>query len=188
METGKVIVFAAPSGSGKTSIVKFLLAQSLNLQFSVSATTRQMRSNERDGHDYFFLTEHQFKEKINQNQFIEWEEVYPSIFYGTLKNEVDKRLLEGQNIIFDVDVQGAIHIKKIYENQALALFVKPPTIEDLKNRLELRGTETSETLEARISKATYELSFEEKFDITIININLEEAQQEALQIVKNFIN
>ncbi|MCL2289361.1 MAG: guanylate kinase [Bacteroidetes bacterium] len=187
MERGKLIIFAAPSGSGKTSIVKYLLAQHLPLTFSISATTRPKRPNEEEGVDYFFLTPKQFQEKIVAGDFLEWEEVYAGAYYGTLKSEVDKLLEKGENVIFDVDVLGALNIKKIYAEQALALFVKPPSVEALKERLKIRGTECAESLKRRIDKATYELSFAPDFDITIINDHLEEAQSDAKQIVLNFI-
>ena len=187
MNAGKLIIFAAPSGSGKTSIVKFLLAQQLPIEFSVSATTRPKRPNERDGIDYFFLTPQQFHEKVEADAFLEWEEVYANTCYGTLKSEVDKLLAQGKHLIFDVDVLGALNIKKIYGTQALAIFVKPPSIEVLFERLNNRGTENEHSLQRRIDKSTYELSFEPKFDITIVNDNLETAQNEAKQIVSDFI-
>lgn len=184
---GKLIIFAAPSGSGKTTIVKHLLALGMNLSFSVSATTRPKRENEQHGKDYFFLTIEEFKHHIAAGSFLEWEEVYEGTFYGTLKSEVDKELKEGKNILFDVDVVGAINIKKKYGNQALALFIKPPSIEILKERLLFRNTESEHTLLKRIGKAEYELTFEEQFDITIINENIIEAQEEAKLIIENFI-
>ena len=187
MDHGKLIIFAAPSGSGKTSIVKFLLAQQLPLKFSISATTRCMRSNEKEGVDYFYLTTEQFRKKIDSGEFLEWEEVYAGAYYGTLKSEVDKLLANGENVLLDIDVLGALNIKKIYAEQALALFVKPPSVEALVERLRNRGTECEESLKRRIDKATYELSFEPEFDITIINNDLEEAQDDAKQIVMNFI-
>jgi guanylate kinase len=187
MEHGKLIIFAAPSGSGKTSIVKFLLAQQLPLKFSISATTRLIRPNEKEGIDYFYLTKEQFQKKISNEEFLEWEEVYSGAYYGTLKSEVDKLLANGENVILDIDVLGALNIKRIYGIQALALFIKPPSVATLVERLKNRGTETEESLKRRIDKATYELSFEPEFDITIINSNLEEAQSEAKQIVLNFV-
>jgi len=188
MNKGKLIIFAAPSGSGKTSIVKYLLAQNLPLRFSVSATTRPKRPNEKHGEDYFFLTKEQFEEKMASGDFLEWEEVYAGTYYGTLKSEVDKLLENGENVLFDVDVLGALNIKKIYGIQALALFVKAPSIEELVERLTQRGTENEESLKRRIEKANYELSFEKDFDITIINNDLQEAQSEARQIIMNFVN
>jgi guanylate kinase len=187
IEQGKLIIFAAPSGSGKTSIVKYLLTQNLPLRFSVSATTRPIRPIEKDGVDYFFLTQKVFQEKIASGGFLEWEEVYSGAYYGTLKTEVDKLLEKGENVIFDVDVLGATNIKKIYGNQALAMFVKAPSVEELVERLKNRGTETEESLKRRIEKANFELAYEKEFDITIINNHLEEAQNEAKQIIMNFI-
>jgi len=187
MKQGKLIIFAAPSGSGKTSIVKFLLTQKIPLKFSISATTRPKRINEKEGADYFFLSKEEFDEKIKAGDFLEWEEVYAGTCYGTLKSEVDRMLENGENVLFDVDVLGALNIKKNYAENALALFVKPPSIEALIDRLKNRGTESEETLKRRIDKATYELSFEPNFDISIINNHLETAQNEAKQIVINFI-
>ncbi|MCL1850505.1 MAG: guanylate kinase [Bacteroidetes bacterium] len=187
MNPGKLIIFAAPSGSGKTSIVKFLLEQTLPLKFSISATTRPRRPNEKEGVDYFFLSKEQFQKKVEAGDFLEWEEVYSGTYYGTLKTEVDKLLAKGENLLFDVDVLGALNIKKIYAEQALALFVKPPSLESLIERLTNRGTESKESLKRRIDKAAYELSFEPDFDKTIINKHLEEAQNEAKQIVSDFI-
>jgi guanylate kinase len=168
--------------------VKFLLGQNIPLKFSISATTRTKRPNENEGVDYFFLSKEQFQEKIKAGDFLEWEEVYADTYYGTLKSEVDKLLEKGENVIFDVDVLGALNIKKIYGNQALALFVKAPSVEELVERLKNRGTENEESLKRRIEKANFELSFEKDFDITIINKHLEEAQNEAKQIITNFIN
>jgi guanylate kinase len=187
MNQGKLIIFAAPSGSGKTSIIKFLLEQNIPLRFSISATTRPKRKEEKEDVDYFFLTKEQFKEKIDAGDFLEWEEVYEDVFYGTLKPEVDKLLNKGEHVLFDVDVLGAINIKKIYADQALALFVKPPSLDALIQRLTDRGTESEESLKRRIDKATYELSFEPHFDKTVVNTHLKEAQSEAKQIVLDFI-
>ena len=185
--TEKLILFAAPSGSGKTTIIKHLLELGMNLSFSVSATTRPKRENEQHGKDYFFLTLEEFKQKISGGAFLEWEEVYEGTYYGTLKSEVDKELQEGKNILFDLDVVGAINIKKIYGNQALALFIKPPSIDILKERLLIRNTESEHTLQRRIGKAEFELTFEDQFDITIINENIFDAQEEAKLIIENFI-
>jgi len=187
MNQGKLIIFAAPSGSGKTSIVQFLLAQQLPLVFSISATTRPKRTNEKDGVDYFFLTQEEFQKKISTGDFLEWEEVYAGTYYGSLKSEVDKLLEKGENVIFDVDVQGALNIKRIYGNQAIALFIRPPSAEVLAERLIQRGTESEESLKRRIDKSTYELSFEHEFDVTIVNTYLEEAQNNAKKIVLDFI-
>jgi guanylate kinase len=188
MNKGKLIIFAAPSGSGKTSIVKYLLEQHLPLRFSVSATTRPKRPSEKYGEDYFFLSKNQFEDKISSGDFLEWEEVYAGTYYGTLKSEVDKLLENGENVLFDVDVLGALNIKKIYGIQALALFVKAPSVEELVERLKNRGTENEESLKRRMEKANYELSFEKEFDITIINNDLPEAQSESKKIIMNFVN
>jgi len=183
---GKLIIITAPSGSGKTSISKYLLNQNLNLVFSVSATTRPKRENEIDGKDYYFLSKQDFKNKIEEDQFLEWQEVYKDIYYGTLKMEVENKLSQGINIIVDVDVLGGMNIKDYYQDRALALFVEPPSIETLAKRLKNRGTETEESLKQRLDKATFELSFKSKFDAVIVNDILEKAQQEALQIISHF--
>jgi len=183
---GKLIIITAPSGSGKTSISKYLLNQNLNLVFSVSATTRPKRENEIDGKDYYFLSKQDFKNKIEEGQFLEWQEVYKDIYYGTLKMEVENKLSQGINIIVDVDVLGGMNIKDYYQDRALALFVEPPSIETLAKRLKNRGTETEESLKQRLDKATFELSFKSKFDAVIVNDILEKAQQEALQIISHF--
>ena len=184
---GKLIIIAAPSGSGKTSIVKNLLDRKLNLSFSVSATTRNKRPNETHGVDYFFISEEDFKKKIADNQFLEWEEVYNGTYYGTLKSEVDRSLAEGKNLIFDVDVLGGINIKKIYGDQALSIFIKAPSMEELRARLNGRGTESEESLQKRLAKAEFELTHEVYFDRTIINSNLEEARNETFQLISDFI-
>lgn len=185
---GKLIIIAAPSGSGKTSIVKFLLEQNLNLFFSVSATTRKMRQNEKDGVDYHFISEEEFLDKIEKNQFVEWQEVYNGTHYGTLKSEVDAKLAQGKNIVFDVDVIGGLNIKKMYGDKALSIFIKPPTLEELTVRLRKRGTESEESLQKRLAKAMFELEHETLFDVTIINDELSVAQEEAVSLIKSFIN
>lgn len=184
---GKLIIFSAPSGSGKSTIINYLLTCGLNLCFSVSATSREPRGEEKHGVEYFFLTPEEFRRRIANDEFLEYEEVYPDRFYGTLKAQVEKQLAEGQNVIFDVDVVGGCNIKKFYGEHALSLFIQPPGIEELRKRLEGRGTDTPETIESRIAKAEYELSFAPKFDKIIINDNLEAAQAEALKIVREFI-
>lgn len=184
---GKLIIFSAPSGSGKSTIINYLLTCGLNLCFSVSATSRKPRGEEKHGVEYFFLTPEEFRRRIANDEFLEYEEVYPDRFYGTLKAQVEKQLAEGQNVIFDVDVVGGCNIKKFYGERALSLFIQPPGIEELRKRLEGRGTDTPETIESRIAKAEYELSFAPKFDKIIINDNLEAAQAEALKIVREFI-
>ncbi len=184
----KLIIFSAPSGSGKSTIINFLLKQNLNLYFSISATSRPPRGTEQNGVEYFFLTPEEFKQHIANNDFLEYEEVYPNRFYGTLKTQVEKQLSAGQNIIFDVDVVGGCNIKKFYGDRALSLFIQPPSIDELRNRLQKRGTDSPEIIENRVAKAEFELTFANKFDAVIINDNLEEAEIKALQIVQTFLN
>jgi len=188
MKTGKIIVFSAPSGSGKTTIVHYLMSQIDNLHFSVSATSRAPRGNEINGKDYYFLTPDEFRAKIQNGEFIEYEEVYAGKFYGTLKQQVEKQLLNGENVILDVDVKGGVNIKKIYGKQALTVFVQPPSIEVLKNRLLKRGTDSLEIINDRIRKAEYEITFAPQFDKIIVNDVLEDAQAEALATVKDFLD
>jgi guanylate kinase len=185
--SGKLIIITAPSGSGKTSIVRYLLEQEPSLGFSVSATTRPMRSGEVDGKDYYFLTPERFKERQEAGDFLEWEEVYPGLFYGTLELEVRRRLNAGQHVIFDIDVKGAVNLKKHFPDSSLALFIRPPSAEVLADRLRSRGTEDEEMLEKRIGKAQEELAFESEFDRTVVNDVLVTAQEEALQLVRSFI-
>lgn len=184
----KLIIFSAPSGSGKSTIINFLLKQNLNLYFSISATSRPPRGTEQNGVEYFFLTPEEFKQHIANNDFLEYEEVYPNRFYGTLKTQVEKQLSAGQNIIFDVDVVGGCNIKKFYGDRALSLFIQPPSIDELRNRLQKRGTDSPKIIENRVAKAEFELTFANKFDAVIINDNLEEAEIKALQIVQTFLN
>lgn len=183
-----LLVFSAPSGSGKSTLINFLMKQGLNLHFSISATSRAPRGNEKNGVEYFFLTPEEFRKKISEDAFVEYEEVYTDSYYGTLKEEVDKRLLKGENVVFDVDVKGALNIKKIYGEKAYLIFVKPPSIEVLRNRLVERNTDLPEVIERRLSKASYELSFASQFDIQIVNDDLEKAQNELLSAVKNVID
>jgi len=185
---GKLIVFSAPSGAGKTTIVKHLLKKGFNLEFSISATSRESRHTEKHGKDYYFLSGEEFLEKIKNDDFLEWEEVYKGISYGTLKSEVEKIRNQGKNVIFDVDVVGGLNIKKYYRDEALAVFVKPPSIEELKNRLSERSTESEEKIQMRIDKAEHELSFANQFDIIITNDNLELALKEAEKIISEFLN
>ncbi len=184
----KLIIFSAPSGSGKTTIVKYLLTQNLNLAFSISATSRQPRGTEQHGVDYYFLSPDEFRNHINNSDFLEYEEVYTDKYYGTLKSEVERILNNGQNVIFDVDVVGGINIKKYYGDKALAIFIQPPSIEALEERLNGRGTDSPEIIQSRIAKAEYELSFASQFDVIVINDNLEKAQQETLQIINKFLS
>lgn len=184
---GKLIIFSAPSGSGKTTIVNYLLSKKLNLQFSISATNRPPRGTEQHGKEYYFLTSEDFRKNIADGEFLEYEEVYPGRFYGTLKREVENKLREGVNILFDVDVKGGCNIKKQYANRALSIFIQPPNIEELRRRLEKRGTDTPEVIEKRIEKASFELTFAPRFDKIIVNDDLKKAQHEALQTVKEFL-
>lgn len=184
---GKLIIFSAPSGSGKSTIINYLLTQNLNLSFSISATSRAPRGTEQNGVEYFFLTPEEFKQRIANNEFLEYEEVYKDRFYGTLKAQVEKQLAAGQNVIFDVDVVGGCNIKKFYSDRALSVFIQPPSLEELRKRLTGRGTDAPEVIESRLAKATFELSYAEKFDVVIVNDNLEKAQAEALKTIRDFI-
>ncbi len=186
--SGKLIIISAPSGSGKSTIINHLLQQDLNLSFSISATSRPPRGEEKDGVEYFFLTPQEFKNRIEKGDFLEYEEVYKDRFYGTLREQVEKQLQEGVNVVLDVDVVGGCNIKKIYTNQALSIFIKPPSIEALKKRLEKRGTDSKEVILDRINKAEHELSFAKHYDTILINDDLEKAQKEAYELVRNFLN
>lgn len=188
MQQGKLIIFSAPSGSGKTTIVKHLLETDPRLAFSVSACTREKRAHEVDGKDYYFLTEQDFKNKIEEDAFVEWEEVYPGHFYGTLKSEIDRIWAEGKHILFDIDVEGGLNIKHIYKEKALAIFVKPISIEVIKHRLTHRSTETIEKQNMRIAKAEKELAYEHEFDKVLVNDVLEDAFKEAHRLVDEYIN
>ncbi len=185
---GKVIIVSAPSGAGKTSIVKHVLQFLPELRFSTSATTRNMREGEINGKDYHFLSVDDFKKGIERDDFLEWEEVYANQFYGTLKSEIDKIWDEGKTVIFDVDVKGGLNIKNYFGDNALAIFVEPPTIGELENRLRKRGTETEESLRKRVEKAEYELSFAPKFDKIILNDNLDIAREEMLHTIREFLD
>ena len=184
---GKLIIFSAPSGSGKTTIVQHLLGLDLGLAFSVSATSREPRANEVNGQDYYFLSPGAFREKIEAGEFLEWEEVYNGNCYGTLKSEVEHRRVAGVNVIFDLDVVGGLNIKKIYGDKALAVFVMPPSIEELEKRLRNRSTETEEKIKTRIEKAEYELAFAKDFDVVLINDDFNAACEEAKKIIENFL-
>jgi len=188
MYSRKVVIFSAPSGAGKTSLVRHLLDQGLPLEFSVSACSRSPRVNEQDGKDYHFLSLKDFKEKIATDAFLEWEEVYEDMFYGTLKSEVERIWENGKVVIFDVDVVGGINIKKHFGEQALAVFVTPPSIDELKNRLQGRGTETTESLQKRLGKAEAEIAQQDAFDIVIVNDDLDTACQEVIKKVNDFLN
>lgn len=186
---GKLIVFSAPSGSGKTTIVRHLLKQDdLNLEFSISAATREARGEEVNGKDYYFMSLDQFKQHIKNEDFVEWEEVYRDNFYGTLKSEVERIWAKGKNVIFDIDVAGGLRIKSKFPEETLAVFVKPPSVDELKRRLKERSTETEEKINMRIAKAHVELATAPQFDVVIKNYDLEVALDEANQLVKSFIS
>ena len=184
---GKVIIFSAPSGTGKTSIVQLLLQKQINLSFSISACTRKKRDNEIDGVHYYFLTLDSFKSKIANASFIEWEEVYQNQYYGTLKEEIERIWENNNHVIFDVDVKGGIALKKHFGDNALSIFIEPPSIEELRNRLIQRGTEDNTSLNKRVDKATLELSYKNEFDIVIVNEILDNACNEAEVLIKKFI-
>ena len=184
----KIIIITAPSGAGKTSITHHLMETFPQLAFSISAATRQARGIEKHGKDYYFISETDFKQKIQHNQFAEWEMVYEGKYYGTLKSEL-QRIWDEQKIpVLDIDVKGAIHVKQQYPESCITLFIVPPSVEELKKRLESRGTETAESLAARINKAAYEISFKDHFDKSIINDNLQQAREKAVVIVQEFID
>lgn len=186
---GKAIIFSAPSGSGKTTIVKHLLNTNSDLGFSISASTRDKRGRtEENGKDYYFLTPDEFKKKIDGNEFIEWEEVYEGNFYGTLKSEIDRIWRNGKNVIFDVDVKGGLNLKKYFGDKALAIFVKVPSVEVLKARLSDRGTESEQSLSRRLFKAQFEMSFQDKFDVVLVNEDLDKSLREAQALYDNFKN
>ena len=185
---GKCLIFSAPSGSGKSTIVNWLLQHpELKMVFSISATSRAPRGTEKNGVEYFFLTADEFRARIANDEFLEYEEVYPGCFYGTLKEQVEKRLNEGMNVVFDVDVVGGCNIKKYYGDEALSLFIQPPSVEELRRRLEGRGTDSPEAIAERLAKAEYEMTFASQFDHIIVNDDLETAKQETLKVVKDFL-
>ena len=188
MSKGHLIIFSAPSGAGKTTIVRALRKRLPQLGFSVSATTRPKRKNEIDGQDYFFLDVTTFKEKIEKDEFAEWEEVYPGLFYGTLRSEIEKKLDEGGSILFDIDVVGGLSLKKIFGDKALAIFISPPNLEVLHKRLEQRGTESEGSLRKRIEKSDHEMNFAGEFDLVLVNDNLEAAIDEAEKLIQDFID
>lgn len=183
----KLIIFSAPSGAGKSTIVRYLLSQGLNLQFSISATSRLPRGEEKNGVEYFFLTPDEFRSKIANGEFLEYEEVYPDKFYGTLRSEVDRILDEGKNVVLDIDCIGGLNVKKIYGNRALSIFVMPPSVEALRERLEKRGTDLPHIIENRLAKAEYEISFAPQFDIIIQNDDFDRAKQETYDAITTFI-
>jgi len=183
-----MIIFSAPSGAGKTTIVKEVIKIFPQLEFSVSACSRPKRENERDGLDYHFLTEKEFKNKIDNNEFVEWEEVYPGNYYGTLKSELKKIWNKNKHVIFDVDVIGGLNIKKKYPENALAIFIKPPDLATLERRLKKRGTDNKDSIKKRLEKAAFELSFEPRFDAIIVNDYIDKAVKEVYMLIQNFLN
>jgi guanylate kinase len=184
----KLIIITAPSGAGKTSITHYLLDKYKQLAFSISATTRQQRAHEKNGVDYYFISEEEFKEKIQHNEFVEWEMVYEGKYYGTLKTELQRIWNNHQTPVLDIDVKGAIHVQQQFTQNCLSIFIEPPSVDILKQRLESRGTETPETLQARVNKASYEISFKHHFDKVIINDNLGHACKEAETIICSFLS
>ena len=189
MTKGKMLIVSAPSGSGKSTIVNWLMKEhpELKLYFSISCTSRAPRGTQQNGVEYFFLTPEEFRQRIENNEFLEYEEVYENRFYGTLKQQVENQRNQGQNVVFDVDVKGGVNIKKYYGDEALSLFIQPPSVEELRKRLVGRATDTQEAIEERLAKAEYELTFASQFDRIIVNDDLETAKQEALQVVKEFL-
>jgi|ERR1035437_8746886 guanylate kinase len=185
--TGKFIIFSAPSGAGKTTIVKNLLASGLPLEFSISVCSRSPREGEVNGKDYYFLSMDDFKEKIKNNEFIEWEEVYNGNYYGTLRSEIERIWKNGNHVLFDIDVKGGLNLKSKFPKETLSIFVMPPSVEELERRLVGRSTDDAETIHKRVEKSVYELKFADQFDIILVNDNLQEAQNKAFKIVSAFI-
>lgn len=190
MNTGKLIIFSAPSGSGKSTLVNYLMEQhpELQLAFSISCTSRAPRGKEQNGVEYFFLSPEEFKKKIANDEFLEYEEVYEDRFYGTLKSQVEVQSQAGQNVVFDVDVKGGVNIKKHYGSRALSVFIQPPSVEELRNRLMGRATDAPEVIEQRLNRAEYELSFADKFDRIVINDDLEKAKVDVYNVIKQFLD
>ena len=184
---GKLLIFSAPSGSGKTTIVKHLLNTLPNLEFSITACSRAKRDCEVDGRDYYFISVDEFKRRIANDEFVEWEEVYPGSFYGTLKSEIERIWAKNNAVVLDVDVKGGVHLKKIFGDSALSVFVMPPSIDVLKQRLESRGTETPESLAKRVGKAAEEMTYSNQFDRIVVNDNLEKSYKEAETLVTEFL-
>lgn len=187
MPQSKILIFSAPSGSGKSTIISHLMKQGLNLHFSVSATNRPPRGSEQNGVEYFFLSPEEFQAHISAGDFVEYQEVYPGRFYGTLRSQIERQLSDGQNVVCDVDVLGGLNIKKIFGDRALSLFIQPPSVDELRRRLEHRATDSPEVINDRIARATYELSFAPRFDHIIVNDNLDSAQAEAVRIVNKYL-
>lgn len=187
MQPNKIIIITAPSGAGKTSITRFLLREFPQLAFSVSAATRMCRPNEKNGVDYYFMSQEEFSHKVQHNEFVEWEMVYEGKSYGTLKSELDRIWSNQQVPVLDIDVKGAIHVEQQYPDSTLSIFVEPPSVDELKRRLSSRGTETEESLNARVNKASYEISFKHHFTTVILNDNLEKACTQAKETVQKFL-
>jgi len=187
MKNGKLFVFSAPSGSGKTTLVKHLLTQNLPLGFSISATSRSPRGQEIEGVDYYFLSQEAFQKKIEEDAFVEYEEVYNGAFYGTLRSEVERLWAEGKHVLFDIDVVGGLNIKEQFPEETLAIFVQPPSLEELENRLRKRGTETEDKIQQRLDKSAKELIYSQDFDVILVNDNLNTAKQEVVRLVKQFL-
>lgn len=187
MKNGKLFVFSAPSGSGKTTLVKHLLTQNLPLGFSISATSRSPRGQEAEGVDYYFLSQEAFQKKIEEDAFVEYEEVYNGAFYGTLRSEVERLWAEGKHVLFDIDVVGGLNIKEQFPEETLAIFVQPPSLEELENRLRKRGTETEDKIQQRLDKSAKELIYSQDFDVILVNDNLNTAKQEVVRLVKQFL-
>ncbi len=185
-----LLIFSAPSGSGKSTIVNWLMQEhpELKLAFSISCTSRAPRGTEKNGVEYFFLTPEEFREKIDADEFLEYEEVYQDRYYGTLKSQVENQLAAGDTVIFDVDVKGGVNIKKFYGDRAMSIFVQPPSVEELRKRLNGRGTDAPEVIEQRLARASYELTFAPQFDHVVVNDDLEKAEQEVYQLVKGFLS
>lgn len=190
MKRGHLIIFSAPSGSGKSTIVQWLMKEhpELNLYFSISCTSRPPRGMEQNGVEYFFISPEEFKKRIERGEFLEYEEVYENRFYGTLKQQVENQLEAGQNVVFDVDVKGGVNIKRYFGEKALSIFIQPPSVEELRRRLENRATDSKEAIETRLAKAAYELTFANKFDRVVVNDDLLTAQQETLSLLKEFFS
>jgi len=190
MARGKLIIFSAPSGTGKSTIISWLMKEhkELNLAFSISCTSRAPRGTEQNGVEYFFLTPEEFRQRIDNDEFLEYEEVYENRFYGTLKSQVERQLEAGQNVVFDVDVKGGVNIKQFYGDKALSIFIQPPSINELRRRLENRATDAPDVIDQRIARAEFELTFAEKFDKVVINDVLEYAEAVALEVVQRFLN
>ena len=186
--SGKLIILSAPSGAGKSTIISNLLKENeFNLEFSISACSRKPRKGEVNGREYYFLSAEEFKKKVDNDEFIEWEEVYENHYYGTLKSEIDRIFAKGNNVIFDIDIVGGLNIKKQFPKKAISIFIMPPSVEELEKRLKTRGTDSDENIKKRVDKAKYELSFANKFDKKVVNENIEKAVEDTKKIISEFI-